>query len=444
MQGNVREAMKLYRRWEKLHRNSKVLSMNAINCALEANETEQAAIWIQRAKDNGCTKEVERIETRLLRKLNRTNEAEARIVELMTKYPYDIDIKLDAGQFFYLNGKKEKSKKIFMEVLARDSTNKKALSNVITINGETGNYSDLDELIGKLSSEDIKHNLIKGAIAYTMMGRQKMQEAERLFSELCQEQPEQPLHWLNRCACLKSLKYTNMAKRVARMGLSIHPNYKDLRHALSQCYAELGQYRQSFEIIKEAYNPDTVLSTQQMYNIQFVGEGYRMLESCTLQRIARAWESNQIKEYGISNIGKDRINDKHKERKIRIGYLSTDFCNHPVGRFILPVLRSHNKQTCDIYALSSGNIKDTISNEIKNICTGWIDIGHKSNIEAARIISDMNLDILVEMNGYTSGSRLGILIERPALVQLSYLGYFAPTYLECIDGWIGDAYYLRT
>ena len=54
------------------------------------------------------------------------------------------------------------------------------------------------------------------------------------------------------------------------------------------------------------------------------------------------------------------------------------------------------------------------------------------------MISDLRLDVLVELGGYTSGSRLGIMVHRPAPIQLSYLGFPAPTYLSCIDGWLGD------
>ena len=60
-----------------------------------------------------------------------------------------------------------------------------------------------------------------------------------------------------------------------------------------------------------------------------------------------------------------------------------------------------------------------------------------SLIEAARLISDERLDVLVELGGFTH-NRMGVLTNRPAPVQLSYLGYCAPTYLTCIDGWVGD------
>ena len=67
-----------------------------------------------------------------------------------------------------------------------------------------------------------------------------------------------------------------------------------------------------------------------------------------------------------------------------------------------------------------------------------MDCRFHSDAQAARLIAELRLDVLVELGGYTSGSRLGILVHRPAPIQLSYLGYPAPTYLNSIDGWLGD------
>ena len=60
------------------------------------------------------------------------------------------------------------------------------------------------------------------------------------------------------------------------------------------------------------------------------------------------------------------------------------------------------------------------------------------DLTAARKIADLELDILVELGGYTGGQRLRVLTAKPAPIQLSHLGYFASTHLKCIDGWIGD------
>jgi predicted O-linked N-acetylglucosamine transferase (SPINDLY family) len=77
--------------------------------------------------------------------------------------------------------------------------------------------------------------------------------------------------------------------------------------------------------------------------------------------------------------------------------------------------------------------------QLQRHCQHWVNLRHATDLEAARLVSDLQLDVVVELGGFTAGSRLDILCHRPAPVQLSYLGYFAPTYLSCIDGWIGDA-----
>ena len=56
----------------------------------------------------------------------------------------------------------------------------------------------------------------------------------------------------------------------------------------------------------------------------------------------------------------------------------------------------------------------------------------------ARFLADLRLDVLVDLGGHTADQRLRLLTARPAPIQLSYLGYPASTYLNCMDGWIGD------
>ena len=134
----------------------------------------------------------------------------------------------------------------------------------------------------------------------------------------------------------------------------------------------------------------------------------------------------------------DLLLEPSKGRRLRIGYLSADFCNHPVGRFLLPILKHHDRKKFEVWGINCGPHQDWISEHLQNECEHWLDCRFQSDVIAARIISDLRLDVLVELGGYTSGSRLGILVHRPAPIQLSYLGFPAPTYLSCIDGWLGD------
>ena len=190
------------------------------------------------------------------------------------------------------------------------------------------------------------------------------------------------------------------------------------------------------KLIKDDMN-DEDISELHLFNIQFLGEGYNILESKDLADLARKWEERKTAK-SPCNMYKDRIKEIRKNRKIKIGYLSADFNSHPVGRFMLPILKNHKKEEFEIYLISSTKMEDDMTKKIKLECLKWIDIFNLDDISSARLIAELGLDILVELGGYTAESRLGIMCYRPCAVQLSYLGYFAPTYLKCIDAWLGD------
>ena len=111
---------------------------------------------------------------------------------------------------------------------------------------------------------------------------------------------------------------------------------------------------------------------------------------------------------------------------------------HPVGRFMKPLLRNHDHKKIEVIGINCGESIVDDANEIRSYFDKWCDLNNKSDIEAARYIAELELDILVELDGYTGGNRIRILTAKPAPIQLSYLGYFASTHLKCIDGIIGD------
>ena len=88
------------------------------------------------------------------------------------------------------------------------------------------------------------------------------------------------------------------------------------------------------------------------------------------------------------------MKEKLEKRRIRVGYLSTDFCNHPVGRFILPVIKNHANNQVEIYAIDGGRVRDDYNKKIEEACEQLVNISAMSDIEAARKISDLNLDVL--------------------------------------------------
>jgi len=127
------------------------------------------------------------------------------------------------------------------------------------------------------------------------------------------------------------------------------------------------------------------------------------------------------------------------KRKIVIGYLSNDFCNHPVAHQMLSLYGLHNRDEFQVFCYSYGKDDGSYYRlKIQRDCDRFIDIRDLSHVEAAKRIHADRVDILVDLMGHTLGSRLEICALRPAPVQVSYLGFLGTTGADFFDYIITD------
>ncbi len=131
---------------------------------------------------------------------------------------------------------------------------------------------------------------------------------------------------------------------------------------------------------------------------------------------------------------------KRKDGKLRIGYVSADFNRHATAYLISELFERHDRNRFEIYAYSHG--LDDASAErtrIINAVDIFRDIRDMGDTAAARVILADEVDILVDLKGYTLDHRLGILAQRPAPIQMHYLGYPATTGASFIDYFVADS-----
>ena len=125
--------------------------------------------------------------------------------------------------------------------------------------------------------------------------------------------------------------------------------------------------------------------------------------------------------------------------RLRIGYLSPDFRDHPVGQLLSAALPLHDRSRFEVFAYSYGH--DDRSGYRQNIARSadrFVDIAALSDGDAAAAIAADGVQVLIDLAGHTTGGRLGILARRPAPVQAHYLGYAATTGADYIDYFVSD------
>lgn len=119
--------------------------------------------------------------------------------------------------------------------------------------------------------------------------------------------------------------------------------------------------------------------------------------------------------------------------RLRIGYVSGDFSEHPVGWFFLAVVQAHDKTVIEVFCYANQHRSDAMTRKIQAACDHWQPTLALTDDALCQLVRDDQIDVLVDLSGHTSGNRLAVFARRCAPVQVSWLGYFASTGLTTMD-----------
>jgi protein O-GlcNAc transferase len=116
-------------------------------------------------------------------------------------------------------------------------------------------------------------------------------------------------------------------------------------------------------------------------------------------------------------------NPRDPDRKLKIGYVSPDFFNHPAAYFIEPFVRHHDPAVVESFLYSEGAQHDEVSERLQAAAGHWRNIRELSDEQLAGQVRADGIDILVDLAGHSAYHRLLVFPQRPAPVQITYLGY---------------------
>ena len=126
-------------------------------------------------------------------------------------------------------------------------------------------------------------------------------------------------------------------------------------------------------------------------------------------------------------------NIRDPERRLKVGYVSPDFCAHSVAYFIEPILANHDKSQVEVFCYYSNNQHDSFTDRVISEVDHWIPCKTMADDQLADRIRSDGIDILVDLSGHTANNRLPVFARKPAPVQVTYLGYINTTGLSAMD-----------
>jgi predicted O-linked N-acetylglucosamine transferase (SPINDLY family) len=222
-----------------------------------------------------------------------------------------------------------------------------------------------------------------------------------------------------------------------RRALELKPNYAGACNNLGNSFKQQGKLDEAIACFRHALElkpGDAGIHSNLLYTRMFCSG----CDAQTLYEEHRLWNKQHAEP--LAKFIQPHANDRSSHRRLRIGYLSPDFSSHPVGRFMLPLLESHDHGSFEIFCYASVHIPDVMTGRCRAQADVWRDVLGSPDEQVAQTIRRDQVDILVDLTMHMRENRLLVFARKPAPVQVTYLAYPGTTGLGTMDYRLTDPY----
>ena len=230
-------------------------------------------------------------------------------------------------------------------------------------------------------------------------------------------------------------KYSESIKSFQN-ALEIKSDYLDAYFDLGQVYVTVGKFEEAINNFQKVIElkPDFASA----YNNIFFSLLYMKKENHNFFiSLAKKFRSS-LKTIDENLLLKYQF--EKKPMKLKIGFVSGDFLEHPVSYILLDTLKNLKDKNLELIGYSNFLKKDNFSIKLKSYFNKWHEIQNKKDIEVVNQIRKDKINILIDLSGHSAKNRLAVFINKPAPIQISWGGYPGFIGIPEIDYVIGDSY----
>jgi predicted O-linked N-acetylglucosamine transferase (SPINDLY family) len=222
-----------------------------------------------------------------------------------------------------------------------------------------------------------------------------------------------------------------------RRALELKPDYAEAHHNLGIACKDQGKLDEALACYRRALKlqpDDATVHSSLACTLNFCpGQNAR-----TIYEEHRRW--NQQHAEPLAKFIRPHANDRTADRRLRVAYVSPDFRWHPVGRFLLPLLQSHDHREFEIFCYACQNSSDFITARCQAHADVWRNVADCADEQLATTVREDHIDILVDLSMHMAKNRLLVFARKPAPVQVAYLAYAGTTGLRMMDYRLTDPY----
>ena len=325
---------------------------------------------------------------------------------------------------------------LYKKILKTDPNHFESIFLLGSLSAQTKNFNEAKQLLEKAIQINPDYADAHNNFGNVLIELGDYQKAMGCFQKTIEIQPNFAQAHNNLGTAFKELEEYQKAMSCYQEAIKIEPNNADAHYNLGIVFKELGEYQKAIICNEKAINlkPDYVRAYSNM-----------MLTSLLLEKVDPKDYLAKTKKFRLSlkPINSDlllKYKFDNRPEKLKIGFVSGDFQQHPVGFFLLDTLKNLKDKNLELIAYSNSQKKDNLSVKLKSHFTNWREITNQSDKKVVNQIREDGIHILFDLSGYSAKNRLPIFINKPAPIQISWAGFLASTGIPEVDYIIGDPY----
>ncbi len=270
-----------------------------------------------------------------------------------------------------------------------------------------------------------------------LQASREYEEAIACYRRALELKPNDVEAYSNLGNALRSGGQLDQAIAAFRKCIALRPDFHAAHCNLGNALKDAGQIEQAINCFRRAIElclTDTVSHSNLAYSVYY-GPDY---DSAAILAENRRW--NALHTTDLKRVCSPHDNDRNPDRRLRIGYVGSDFREHCQSLFTIPLLSHHDRSRFEIFCYATVARPDTFTQRLREYVDCWRDTCGWNDDEVARQVRADGIDILVDLTMHMSNGRPLLMARNPAPVQVAYLAYPGTTGLAAVDYRLTDPY----
>jgi protein O-GlcNAc transferase len=331
---------------------------------------------------------------------------------------------------YHQAGRLAEAEQLYRQILGIEPQHSDSLHLLGVIALQAGHYDAALQLVQQAVARRPDGAIYHNSLGQALEHLDRRDEAAAAYRAAIRLDPEYPEAYNNLGRLLQAKDQPGEAQDCFDTAIRLQPDFAEAHSNLGNLCKEQGELAEAVACYRRAValRPDSsAIHSNLLLTLHYLSG----VSAADLAHEHRLWADRHVKP--LMGERRPHTNDRRPDRRLRVGYVSPDFREHAIARFIRPLLAQHDPEQVEVFAYSDVVHADDVTAHLRGLVPEWRDISALNDAQLAAQVRNDGIDILVDLAAHTARNRLLMFARKPAPVQVTYLAYCSTTGVDAID-----------